>query len=349
MKKQSTRTVVTRTTFPQTDGDPKTIYHFNKTPKRPTSKERSARDAWYYERTDRNAGYLVREIEQPILRNASVAVVGTGGMGGPLMEIFARLGIGTIHAADNGHFDISNIGRQPGATKSTIGRQKALATGRRIWSITDDFDLWIYPKGLSEDTAELLLKDRDVVMDMVEFWAIADRILLHRRCAEYGTNVINCNSVGHSTFITRFDYAHPPSARRLGAYCTLLEKAMKLSYEEACVLQARYEAGTATQAEKLRIMEAVFTVFVPKAPEYFVDRKHSSVHALKRRLLEEGKAPILSTNPPFAAGVCATEAFFEIMRAASPVVRNIPMRKPFPYVTHLDIGHQTFTEFKIPC
>lgn len=302
---------------------------------------------WYWNRTDRNNGYLIGKTEQMILHKSSIAVIGNGGMGGPQCEIFARFGIGEQYIADNGTYDPSNIQRQPGATKKTIGAYKALEQGRRMWDITDDYHLWVCHHGLTEKTADFLIQGRNVAVDMIEFWSLADRLLLHRTCAKHHVVVLNCNSVGHSTNIIKFDYSQTVSKRRLGGYATLLEKAMRMTYERARYLQTQYECGKATRAEKLEIMRAVFAVFVPDAPEYFVSARLSSKKSLWRRLIREGKAPIISTNPPFAAGVCATEVFFEIMRQKSPVKRTIKERKSFPFVTTLDIGHQTFTTHKI--
>ena len=302
----------------------------------------------YFERTDRNDGCLVRDIEQPILHRASVAIIGLGGMGGYQAETFVRLGIGDIWIADIGTFDVSNTNRQWGATKLTVNRDKALGTAALMRNIADDFTLTVCPSGLNERTADALIRGRDVVIDMIEFWSLADRIWLHRTCQKHGVVAINCNSIVHASFGMRFDYRRSPSKKALGGYMTLIERQLSMTYEHARELQTKYEDGVATVAEKSELMEAVFSVFIPEEIEYMRDLKHSTRHAFRRRLVQEGRVPVVSVNPPFAAGWCATEAYFEILSRHSPLKRTIERVATFPSVTRIDLGKKSVTVIKLP-
>jgi hypothetical protein len=264
-------------------------------------------------------------------------------MGGYQSEYFIRLGIGSIFVADIGTFDASNINRQWAAKKESVGVEKALASAREMRKIADDYHLYVCMQGLNEGTADFLIKGRDVVVDMIEFWSLADRIWLHRKCAEYGVVAINCNSYIHSSFGTRFDYTKKPSTKMLGGYVTLLERALKMTYERARELQGKYEKKTITQEEKAELMEAVMRVFMPEETELFAEPDiFSSVQMFRKRLLEEGKAPVISVNPPFAAGWCATEVYFEILRQKSPRKRAIRQLSAFPVMTKNDIGKKQF-------
>lgn len=302
----------------------------------------------YFERTDRNAGCLARDIEQPILHRASVAVIGLGGMGGYQAETFVRLGIGDIWIADIGTFDASNMNRQWGANRLTVNHDKALATAALMRNIAEDFTLTVCPSGLNERTADALIKGRDVVIDMIEFWSLADRIWLHRICQKHGVVAINCNSIVHASFGMRFDYRKKVSKKALGGYETLIERQLGMTYEHARGLQTKYETGTATASEKSELMEAVFSVFIPEEIEYMRDRKHSTRHAFRHRLVQEGRVPVISVNPPFAAGWCATEAYFEILGRRSPLRRDIVRVATFPKVTRIDLGKKTVTTIKLP-
>lgn len=59
----------------------------------------------------RNGRTLSPEAQIKLLRS-SVAQVGLGGLGGTLLELFLRSGIGTIRAADGDVFEDSNLNRQ---------------------------------------------------------------------------------------------------------------------------------------------------------------------------------------------------------------------------------------------
>lgn len=301
----------------------------------------------YAERTNRNDGCLSKEVEQKILSQSSIAIIGLGGMGGYQAETYVRLGIGTLYIADIGVYDESNINRQWAATKKTVGKEKAFATARMMRDLADDYHLYISPQGLNEQTADFLIKGRDVVIDMIEFWALADRIFLHRTCAKHGVVAINCNSIVHASFGMRFDYRKKPSKKMLGGYQTLIEKYLQMTYERARYLQTRYDEKTISPDEKKELMEAVYRVFIPEEIEYIRDAKYSTKTAFRKRLFEEDKAPVISVNPLFAAGLCATEAYFEIIEQRSPIKRNIVRIATFPNVTRVDIGKKTITSLKL--
>lgn len=297
-------------------------------------------------RTDRNVGCLVQNEtihEQDILRDASIAVIGLGGMGGFQAEIFTRLGIGTLYIADIGTFDESNINRQWGACASSIGRDKAFETANRMREIADDYHLFVCPAGLNEETADFLVQGRDVVIDMIEFWSLADRILLHRACARHGVVAINCNSIVHASFGARFDYTTRPSRNELAEYETLLERYLGMDYERARELQTKHLSDTIPLSDKIELMEAVYRVFIPEEIEYIKDPRYSTTKAFRHRLLNENKAPVISVNPPFAAGWCASEAYFEIVSRHSPIERDIRPISTFPIMTRNDIGKKTFS------
>ena len=70
-----------------------------------------------------------------ILKNSRVAVFGVGGVGGFVVEVLARCGVGTIDVIDNDVVDPSNINRQIIATADTIGQEKVNVVEQRIKSI----------------------------------------------------------------------------------------------------------------------------------------------------------------------------------------------------------------------
>jgi hypothetical protein len=253
-----------------------------------------------------------------------------------------------LYICDIGSFDESNINRQWGASKRTVNKDKALSTAKALRLLADDCDLYVCPSGLNERTADFLIQGRSVVIDMIEFWNLADRVLLHRTCMKHKVVVINCNSIVHASFGMRFDYTVPPTEEEFGGYKTLIERHLQMTYERARYLQMHYEHGTITEEEKAELMEAVFSVFIPEEIEYMVDSDASTQKAIRRRLTKEGRIPVISVNPPFAAGWCATEAYFEIMRKESPYKRDIVPVTTFPEVTRIDLGKKTITVLRLP-
>lgn len=85
---------------------------------------------FYWERVDRNLGWLGDPTEeqrerQARLRDAVIGIVGTGGIGGAAAARLVRMGALNLKLADPDHFDLTNVQRQYGAGRDTIGRNKA--------------------------------------------------------------------------------------------------------------------------------------------------------------------------------------------------------------------------------
>ena len=80
---------------------------------------------FYKERTDRNIGFIT-DSSQKLLKDTVIGIAGCGGMGGQLAANLLRLGIGELRLADPEVFDVSNINRQFGATKGSVGKNKAV-------------------------------------------------------------------------------------------------------------------------------------------------------------------------------------------------------------------------------
>lgn len=283
--------------------------------------------SFYYERTDRNIGWISRE-EQEMLRHKTVGISGCGGMGGLIASILLRVGIGRIKIADVEKFDISNMNRQFGATKKTIGVSKAFATARALRDITDDTIIDVYPRGINEQDVDHFLDGCDIVLDEIEYWAIGARILLHQRARARNIPIINCNTVG---FGTRLFLFLPDSLP--------VEECLELSYEEAKELEQKIATRSATSAEKLRVMDAVTRTFVPELPIYAAPNEpcgHPAV--LNKRLFEEGKAPIIGSNPPLASGFVSDHTVLYLLKD-SGVTRNTIILPPMPAYLYFDAAH----------
>ena len=72
------------------------------------------------------------------LREASVMIIGIGGVGSYCAEALARSGVGTIHLVDHDTIAPSNLNRQIHATYETIGKDKCEVMKQRIASYHSD-------------------------------------------------------------------------------------------------------------------------------------------------------------------------------------------------------------------
>lgn len=112
----------------------------------------------------RNSGTL-NEKEQRLLADATVAVIGCGGLGGYVIEHLARIGIGRIHAVDPDVFSVSNCNRQLNALTETLGQGKAEVAARRVAAIHPFCTVTAFPADFRNAQTSL---DAAVVIDCLD-------------------------------------------------------------------------------------------------------------------------------------------------------------------------------------
>ena len=78
------------------------------------------------------------------LRNATVMVLGVGGVGSHCIEALARSGVGHLILVDNDKVSETNINRQSIAYQSTVGEYKTKLMKDRIWDINPVADVTTY-------------------------------------------------------------------------------------------------------------------------------------------------------------------------------------------------------------
>ena len=135
------------------------------------------------QRYERNFPALTRE-EFALLRRKRVAVIGCGGLGGHIIELLCRLGVGSIRAVDGDVFEPSNLNRQLLSEAEVLGRPKAQIAAQRVRRVNPDVEVsgvWTY---LNEGNALGLLEGCDVAVDALD--NIASRKVLAEACRRAG-------------------------------------------------------------------------------------------------------------------------------------------------------------------
>jgi len=122
--------------------------------------------------------------ECALLRTKRIAVIGCGGLGGHIIELMARIGIGTIRAVDGDVFEPSNLNRQLLSEPALLGSSKAEAAARRIARINPEVAVEVSPVFLDADNAADLIRNCDAVLDALD--SIAARKILAKACSDAG-------------------------------------------------------------------------------------------------------------------------------------------------------------------
>jgi molybdopterin/thiamine biosynthesis adenylyltransferase len=115
------------------------------------------------------------------LKNKRICVVGCGGLGGYIIEMLARLGVGLITAIDGDVFDETNLNRQLLSEEALIGYSKAEAAKSRIQKVNSGVAVVSETVFLTGENAEALIAGHDVVVDALD--NISTRRILERACS----------------------------------------------------------------------------------------------------------------------------------------------------------------------
>ncbi len=102
---------------------------------------------------------------QQKLKNAKVLVIGTGGLGSPLLLYLAAAGVGTLGIVDFDVVDESNLQRQVLYSVDDVGRPKVDAAKDRILALNPHINIVTYNTMLSSQNALDLFKGYDLVAD----------------------------------------------------------------------------------------------------------------------------------------------------------------------------------------
>lgn len=102
---------------------------------------------------------------QQKLKAAKVLVVGSGGLGSPVLLYLAAAGIGTIGIVDFDVVDDSNLQRQVLFGVNEIGKPKVEAAKERLQALNPHIEFVLYNTQLTSQNALDIIKDYDVVAD----------------------------------------------------------------------------------------------------------------------------------------------------------------------------------------
>jgi molybdopterin/thiamine biosynthesis adenylyltransferase len=144
-----------------------------------------------------NATYSLAE--QLRLLNADVALLGLGGLGGHLLELLARAGVGRIRAADGDEFEPSNLNRQLYATRRSLGGYKAAAASARLKVVNAAVDF--EPVAASLDEAGMTELARGAGLCLDALGGLSQREALQRAAAMAGAPLVTAAVAGASGIV----------------------------------------------------------------------------------------------------------------------------------------------------
>ena len=106
--------------------------------------------------------------EQLKLAESRVAVVGAGGLGGQVILVLARVGVGHLVVVDHDVFDETNLNRQALCHGESIGRPKPEEALAMVRSINPGVEVTPHMAKIDDSNAREILGGSDVVVDALD-------------------------------------------------------------------------------------------------------------------------------------------------------------------------------------
>ena len=118
---------------------------------------------------ERYARHIVlREVGGPgqqALKEASVLVVGAGGLGAPALMYLAAAGVGTLGVVDDDVVSLSNLQRQIAHESRSVGEAKTASAARTVNALNPDVRIEEHNCRITAENARELVAAYDIVAD----------------------------------------------------------------------------------------------------------------------------------------------------------------------------------------
>ncbi|CNG84652.1 HesA/MoeB/ThiF family protein [Yersinia massiliensis] len=145
---------------------------------------------------------------QQKLKQASVLIVGLGGLGSPAALYLAAAGVGKLWLADDDALEISNLQRQVLYRTADIGQSKAKLAQRQLQGLNPQIEAITLEQRLAGNTLTEAVAAADLVLDCCD--NMETRHQVNAACVQAGKPLISGSAVGFSgqLLIIEPPYAH---------------------------------------------------------------------------------------------------------------------------------------------
>lgn len=146
---------------------------------------------------------------QDRLRNASILVIGLGGLGSPVALYLAAAGAGRLILNDYDTVDLSNLQRQIVHADASIGQPKVDSAAAAVTRLNPLVRVETIDRRLSREALEELLPRVDLVLDATDNFTARYRV--NAACWRTGTPLVSGAAIRWEGQVTSFDPRIPDS------------------------------------------------------------------------------------------------------------------------------------------
>ncbi len=133
------------------------------------------------ERYQRNLGVVIPS-EQAKLLQSKVAIIGAGGLGGTVLELLARMGIGKLIIVDKDLIVDSNLNRQILSTEKNLGQSKTEFAVKRVKEINSSIEIVEHSVFINSDNVKKIIEGAGIVVDALD--NLPSRFVLQKACRD---------------------------------------------------------------------------------------------------------------------------------------------------------------------
>lgn len=146
---------------------------------------------------------------QLAIANATVLVVGAGGLGAPVAQYLAAAGIGRLLLADHDHVELSNLQRQVIHNERSLGMLKVESAARAIALLNPGVTVEPIAAVLQEPELDVLVAQVDVVLDCCDNFET--RKAVNKACVTHGKPLVSGAAIRLEGQVTVFDFRRADS------------------------------------------------------------------------------------------------------------------------------------------
>lgn len=146
---------------------------------------------------------------QQKLLDASVLIVGMGGLGCPLAMYLAAAGVGQLTIADDDSVELTNLQRQIAHSQQNIGESKVNSAATTLKGLNPDIKLTLINERLQGENLEQAIKNKTVVVDATDNFTT--RFAINDACLKTRVPLVSGAAIRMEGQVTVFDYRRDDS------------------------------------------------------------------------------------------------------------------------------------------
>ena len=146
---------------------------------------------------------------QQKLIDATVLIVGMGGLGCPAAMYLAAAGVGHLIIVDDDLVELTNLQRQVAHSQSMLGEPKVISAQQTLLGLNPDLKITALQKRLEGSELSEAVGQADLIVDACDNFTT--RFAINSACIEHGKPLVSGAAIRMEGQVTVFDSRNPTS------------------------------------------------------------------------------------------------------------------------------------------